>query len=549
MKKEDLRELAENIHKHRLSDRLEIPAEKLNELVHELEVHQIELELQNEQLRDAQERLEQSNAEYRRLFDHAPVAYLTLNRHGVVVRANVRAAQELERDKGKLSNKPFVLFLAGDQHSKFFNHLEDTFESREIRFCELNLKLGDRTQVYRLSSEVESNGECHTVLTKMVHDNDRVPRTGEGIIDDDPALLPDLFDATGIGISMLSPKGEILQHNQSFKELLNVRNQPPAGIDETIPGYRFSIILRALQVNPERKHISREFSISVANDKIRDILVTTARFEKGDCNMFLLSVLDISTTKRAIRRSRLQAHLLNTVSQAIIAVDMSGTIIFWNHGSEVIFGYNSNETTRQSLLLLLAADASRDKLYRLLNRVEMEEEWNGEILLRKKSGIEFFCSLTIKPIYDDMGHLIGSVVVCMDISEKKKDEKTLMESMELYRLAVEEGNSGFFDWDLRSNTIHTSPKWREMIGSDPVEEDVEYKDFEENIHEEDRVSFINSLVEYMEGRIPLFEATFRYHHSDNSYLRILCRGTALRDKSGSPYRLLGSFTPKPGEKG
>ena len=87
-----LRKQAEAAWQDRHRDRATSAAEDAGALVHELEVHQIELELQNEELRRAQSELEESRDQLRDLYDFAPVGYLTLREDTVILRANLRAA-------------------------------------------------------------------------------------------------------------------------------------------------------------------------------------------------------------------------------------------------------------------------------------------------------------------------------------------------------------------------------------------------------------------------------------------------------------------------
>src|SRR6516165_6950741 len=114
-----LREQAEAAWQGRHRDRATIAPEDSSALVHELEVHQIELEMQNEELRRAQSELEESRDELSDLYDFAPVGYLTLREDTVILRANLRAAVLLGVERNALIGKHFMRFLAGESRDAF----------------------------------------------------------------------------------------------------------------------------------------------------------------------------------------------------------------------------------------------------------------------------------------------------------------------------------------------------------------------------------------------------------------------------------------------
>src|SRR5208283_2972171 len=80
----------------------DIPAEDAKRLIHELRVHQIELEMQNDELRRSQIQLDESRMRYADLYDFAPVGYLTFDREGLVVEANLTVAKRLGKERSRI---------------------------------------------------------------------------------------------------------------------------------------------------------------------------------------------------------------------------------------------------------------------------------------------------------------------------------------------------------------------------------------------------------------------------------------------------------------
>ena len=109
-------------------------------LVHELQVHQIELEMQNEELRNAQEQLGEALAKYSDLYDFAPVGYVTSNREGLILESNLTFAAQLGIERGRLIDTPLWLYAAVEDRGKLRSHLAQVLRSSERQTCELRLQ-------------------------------------------------------------------------------------------------------------------------------------------------------------------------------------------------------------------------------------------------------------------------------------------------------------------------------------------------------------------------------------------------------------------------
>ena len=97
----------------------EISPEDANELIHELRVHQIELEMQNDELRRSQVQLDESRMRYADLYDFAPVGYLTFDRTGLILEANLTAAKQLGTERTRILEAPFFLYVFEETGTPF----------------------------------------------------------------------------------------------------------------------------------------------------------------------------------------------------------------------------------------------------------------------------------------------------------------------------------------------------------------------------------------------------------------------------------------------
>ncbi|MDR1728560.1 MAG: EAL domain-containing protein [Acidobacteriota bacterium] len=126
--------------------------------------------------------------------------------------------------------------------------------------------------------------------------------------------------------------------------------------------------------------------------------------------------------------------------------------------------------------------------------------------------------------------------------ERKHTEDALRKSEERYALAMRAANDGLWDWDLQSGAIYFSPRWKSMVGE---EEDALGDSPEEwfgRIHPDDVERVRADIQAHIDGQTPHYEDEYRVLHKDGTYLWMLGRGLAIRDKNGKAYRMAGSQT-------
>ncbi|MCX5824903.1 MAG: HD domain-containing protein [Deltaproteobacteria bacterium] len=122
-----------------------LSVEAARQMLHELRVHQIELEMQNEELRRAQAELDASRARYFDLYDLAPMGYCTLNEQGLILEANLMAASLLGVARGALVKQPLTRFILKEDQDIYYLHRKQLFEPGEPQACELRLVKMDGT--------------------------------------------------------------------------------------------------------------------------------------------------------------------------------------------------------------------------------------------------------------------------------------------------------------------------------------------------------------------------------------------------------------------
>lgn len=121
----------------------ELAIKDISAVVHDLAVHQIELEMQNEELLNAQTELQRTQKEYQDLYHHAPVGYLTLNQQGMILRYNQTFSAMMENDDQKFIGKPFSNFVTPEDRDIFLARYKAFFKNPKGKNFDLRLSLSD----------------------------------------------------------------------------------------------------------------------------------------------------------------------------------------------------------------------------------------------------------------------------------------------------------------------------------------------------------------------------------------------------------------------
>jgi PAS domain S-box-containing protein len=142
----------------------------IKQLIEDLQVHQIELEMQNDELRRLQQDLENEKDKYSDLYDYSPVSYFTINEKGIILEANLTAAAMVGVERGLLIGRPFSDFIVGDDQDIFWVHRKKLFETKTRQACELRLSPKKDSEFYALVESIvvqEDHKNCNLMRTAV----------------------------------------------------------------------------------------------------------------------------------------------------------------------------------------------------------------------------------------------------------------------------------------------------------------------------------------------------------------------------------------------
>ncbi|MBN1669176.1 MAG: EAL domain-containing protein [Anaerolineales bacterium] len=129
-----------------------------------------------------------------------------------------------------------------------------------------------------------------------------------------------------------------------------------------------------------------------------------------------------------------------------------------------------------------------------------------------------------------------------EIRERRKVELALRESEERYALSVRGANDGIWDWDLKTNKIYFSPRWKAILGYEADEIGDDPNEWFDRIHPEDGEHIRLSISTHIKGRTSHFVSEYRMRNRNGGYAWVLCRGIAVWNATGGAVRMTGSLS-------
>jgi PAS domain S-box-containing protein len=143
---------------------------------------------------------------------------------------------------------------------------------------------------------------------------------------------------------------------------------------------------------------------------------------------------------------------------------------------------------------------------------------------------------------DETGKYVRFTGTHTDLTLQKQTEEALKASQERFALALRAGNDGLWDWNLETNEIFFSPRWKEMIGFADHELPNIFETWQKLVHPDDIQPAMAKIQAYLAGESDNYELIHRLQHKDGHYIWILDRGMGLKDETGKYVRFIGTHT-------
>ncbi|NLI78301.1 MAG: PAS domain S-box protein [Candidatus Riflebacteria bacterium] len=291
------------------------PTRDPQKLLQDLATHQIELQMQNEELQRSQEELEKARARYFDLYDLAPVGYLTLGAEGRILEANLTAAGMLGCEKQRLVGKRFTDFILPEFQDTFYFHRKSLFQDHQKRACELKLRRGEGEPFFaRLESTPGRGGsdQPDTIRTSLIDMHESVEATN---------VLKAKAAQNELLLNLLPHPAMLIDQDRKILAANAMARRNGARIGDQLPAEGSSVLHPPRF--PQRKR-------------------PPAGMTRG---VFHLTVGEIGREKLVT--------VFEDSDDALTVLDREGNIKAWNRGAEKIYGFPAAEALKMTVFDLV----------------------------------------------------------------------------------------------------------------------------------------------------------------------------------------------------
>ncbi|MBC7963441.1 MAG: PAS domain S-box protein [Steroidobacteraceae bacterium] len=420
--------------------------EETQRLVHELEVHQIELEMQGEEFRQARDEAEAALEKYADLYDFAPVGYFSLDHEGIIRSVNLTGASLLEVERSRLLGRRFGLLVADEARPFFTEFLGKVFKSPDKEACEVALlKEGNSPLFVRIEGVVAASGqECRIVLINITE-----RKLAEEKLRESEERLRLLIDgAKDCAIFMLDIDGRVTSWNEGAKRLMGWdareilgRNFSLFYTEEAVvagqPEHELEITAADGRFEEEGWRVHKDGSKFMA-----DVMTNAIRDESGKLRGFSKITRDITARKRAdeaLRESEEQFRALaDSIPNLAWRANGDGYITWYNRRWYEYTGTTPEQMEGWGWQTVHDPNELPKVLERWQASIATGESFDMTFPLRGADGVFRQFLTRVVPLKDSAGHVQQWFGTNTDVSALKRDEEMLRQQSEAALLLSEQ---------------------------------------------------------------------------------------------------------------
>jgi len=403
------------------------------------------LEAEIEERKRMEMALRRSEEELSEFFEHASLGIHWVGPDGIILRVNQTELDLLGYSREEYVGHHICEFHV-DQHviEDILNRLVNGETLREYS-ARLRCKNGSIRNVLIDSNGLFEDGKfVHTrFFTRDVTERKRV----EEALQISEAKYRELIEGLPAAVYTCDAQGRIQLYNQAAVALWG--REPEIGKDQWCGSWKMyradgSLLPldecpMAVTLREGRAVRGEEIVIERPDGSRRHVLSHPDPVRNVDGNVVgaVTMLIDITDRKEAERAMAQMAAIVTSSEDAIVGKNLNGIVTSWNRSAERLFGYSADEMIGWPVTRLIPPERQHEE-QRILEQVARGVPIEPyETIRRRKDGTEFHVSLTVSPVFDSQGRVMGASKIARDITKKVRQEQALIESREKLRHALE----------------------------------------------------------------------------------------------------------------
>jgi PAS domain S-box-containing protein len=244
----------------------------------------------------------------------------------------------------------------------------------------------------------------------------------------------------------------------------------------------------------------------------------------------IINSRDITRRKPAEEAVRFQAHLLDTVEQAVIAADPGGTVTYWNRFAQGLYGWTADEALGRNIMELTTPEISQEQAAQIMSQLSAGKSRAGEFIVRDKDGKTFPAQVFDSPINDDEGNLIGIVRSSIDITERKQTEERLRQQLDFTSAITDNIAEGVYAFDKTGKLTFINQAAEEMFGW--KQEDLLGRNIHQTVHYQQADGTLLSeqdcpFLSVIKSGVPLRLYEDVFTRKDGTVFHVLCSSVPM----------------------
>jgi PAS domain S-box-containing protein len=359
-----------------------------------------------------------------------------------------------------------------------------------------------------------------------------------------------LTQTTTAGI-LISNQGKIIYSNPAAQQFLGYTQEQLMsinGFDIIHPDFRNLAIQWEMEPNHKQAaihHHDIKFIRQDGNERWGSLSVSP--FQMSGEATKLVTFVDITEHKHTETALRTTSEQLSLILEQLPIVpytrELEGyfTATYMGTTAKAVTGYDPDKFIQDPHFWLTHVHSDDKKnilneTSKLLDKVYHQQEYRWQIADGSYKWFLDTLHLVTSP-ENEKQYIIGA---WFDITERKQMEQALRESEERFNLAMRGTNEGLWDWNLETNEVYYSPRWKQMLGFTEAEISSKLHEFISRLYPDDVGKISTTVQSYLEKQRDTYEVTFRMQHKQGHYIWILTRGIAIWDQQDKPLRMIGT---------